>query len=203
MQDFLWDSHHQHAPTRLQSNKDPNPGTESMKVWLSCLVETTLERGNHDKEKCQLNVCFSSFNFVNDLSHILIHTLSVFVGFFTHTTLLLILTSCALWAELATAWSFTYCFGQHFMCEGRVTLVYVGVVCGKWMVPKFQTHQSGCTTFSWHSSVSLLPHSKVVSRRQESNTFMDLVPCLGPCYLAIWWRHAGGGHPTEDPALRV
>ena len=84
-----------------------------------------------------------------------------------------------------------------------MTLVYVGVVCSKWMVPKFQTHQSGCTTFSWHSSVSLLLHSKVVSRRQESYTFMDLVPCLGPCYLAIWWQHAGGSHPTEDPALRV
>ena len=56
MQDFLWDSHHQHAPTRLQSDKDPNPGTESMKVWLSCLVETTLERGDHDKEEYQLNV---------------------------------------------------------------------------------------------------------------------------------------------------
>ena len=118
MQEFLWDSHHQHAPTRLQSDKDPNPGTESMKVWLSCLVETTLERGNHDKEECQLNVCFSSFNFVNDLSHILIHTLSVLVGFFTHTTLLLILTSCDLLAELATAWSFTHRFGQHIMCEG-------------------------------------------------------------------------------------
>ena len=115
---FLWHSRHQQAPTRLQSDKDPNPGTESMKVWLFCLVETTLERGNHDKEECQLNVCFSSFNFVNDLSHILIHTLSVLVGFFTHTTLLLILTSCDLLAELATAWSFTYRFGQHIMCEG-------------------------------------------------------------------------------------
>ena len=25
----------------------------------------------------------------------------------------------------------------------------------------------------------------------------------GPGYLAIWWGHAGGSHPTEDPALRV
>ena len=44
MHEILWDGHRQHACTRLQSDKDPNPATESMKV---CNITNKATQGNN------------------------------------------------------------------------------------------------------------------------------------------------------------